>query len=415
MEGATVNTRTFSATCAGALALFLALLACTSLARAQKLIDKDLPPNHGKNDPYTLGDPEFMKTAGILSHGGFEFGDSNTTETDEFMATSDIRWLETEHFELGFALGPYAVPPKEKKELRLELDRLAQRLQGVTGKEKILDPWLRAHLFAMRLEDMYTNFLALIQTEQSVFPDGSKPWDRTGTYRGEGPHLGQKGKYEVLILPSEAAHVAYLNKNFGLLIKRTQRWNVIHRDTLTITLHVQQGSLKSDVALHSHLAFNTMDNFLTGLEHYTYDSPIWLREGLAHWAERRVSEKFNTFDGAEGSIPETSRKSDWAGATKKVIAGGDAPRMAKLIGMNGFGELTLDDHYAVWSMIDFLYQTQPAGLAQFILALKGRTDEEGKGDGSDMTSIHRNAFKEHLGMSYSEFDTAWAEWALATY
>lgn len=382
---------------------------------AQKLLDKDLPPNHAKNDPYTRGEAELMAAAGIVSHGGFEFGKSDTTEVDDFMATSDIRWLETAHFELGFALGPYKVTQKEKKAIFADLTRLAERLPTVNPKTKILDPWLRTHLFAMRLEAMYDDFLALVQLEDSVFPDGTKPWDRSGTYRGEGPYLGQKGKYEVLILPSEAASVAYLSENFGLQVKRTQRWNVVDRDTLTVTVHTQQGYLKADPALHGHLAFNMIQTFVNGLEHYTYDSPIWLREGLAHWAERRITEKFNTFDGAEGSVPEMTRKSDWKAAARKLVVAGEPPRMAALIRLNNYGQMTLDDHFATWSMIDFLYRTRREGLAKLILDLKGRNDEEGYGDGSNLPEAHRELFKEHLGMSYSQFDSAWAEWVLANY
>lgn len=398
-----------------ALGWFLVGTLFVSAPRAQKLLDKSLPANHAKNDPYTRGEPELMKAAGILSHGGFEFAESDTATVEKYLGTLDIRWLETEHFELGFALGPYKVPQKEKKFIRATLLRLQERLPDVNEKAKILDPWLRAHIYAMRLEDMYAQFLELIQVDQSVFPDGSKPWNRTGTYRGEGPHLGQKGKYEVFLLPNESVSVQFLNKNFGLQTKRSQRWNVVSRETLTLTVHTQQGSLKAEPALSGHVAFNMIQNLLDGLEHYSYDSPIWLKEGLAHWAERRVTTNFNTFDGAEGSMPETSRKSNWRAETKKIVQGKEASRMASLIRKNGYGELSLDDHFTVWSMIDFLHTTRPEKLAKFLQALKGRMDEEGYADSSDLPSYHREIFKEHLGMSYSEFDTAWSEWVLMTY
>ena len=41
-----------------ALGLFLACATLTLSASAQKLLNKDLPPNHPENDPYTRGDPE---------------------------------------------------------------------------------------------------------------------------------------------------------------------------------------------------------------------------------------------------------------------------------------------------------------------------------------------------------------------
>ena len=385
-------------------------------ASAQKRLNRDLPATDGANDPYTLGgDPERMAAAGIVSHGGFEFATTDTAGVDDHMATSEIRWLETEHFELGFALGPYRVPAKEKKTFLAELTRLAEQLPEVDPKAKVLDPWLRAHLYAMRMEEQYARFLELVQLEQAVFPDGSKPWNRQGTYRGEGPHLGQKGKYEVLILPSEAASVEFLRHFFGLSIKRTQRWNVVERDTLTVTIHLQQGSLKSDPALHGHVAFNLMHNFLDGFEHYSYDTPIWLHEGLAHWAERRVNPDHNSFDGSEGSVPQMSKEKDWAGKTRKLVSGGKAPRMAALMRLKNYGQMSLDDHFATWSMIDFLHQTRPEGLAGLIQGLKGRTNAEGFPDGSNLPDVHRGLFQEHLAMSYSAFDAAWTAWVSEAY
>jgi hypothetical protein len=125
--------------------------------------------------------------------------------------------------------------------------------------------------------------------------------------------------------------------------------------------------------------------------------------------------EFNPFDGSEGSVPEMSRKSDWEDAVRKLVAGGNPPRMAALIRLKSYGDMTLDDHFSTWSMIDFLYRTRRDGLAQFLQALKGRTNEEGFPDGSNLPDVHRDLFKEHLGMSYSQFDTAWSEWVLLNY
>ena len=397
------------------LLLMSALLMLILPAAAQKRLHKDLPINDARQDPYTRGEAELWEAAGIHSMGGFEFGNTDTAEVDSFMATSDILWIETEHFELGFALGPYKVNQKEKKKLVAELEKLSLKLPAVNPKAKILDPWLRTHLFAQRLEESYDDFLGLIQLEDSVFPDGTKLWDQTGTYHGEGPYLGQKGKYEVLILPSEASLASFLSNYYGLRIKKTQRWNIVPRDTLTLTIHIQQGYLKVDTALHGHVAFNMFINFFDGFEHYSYETPHWIREGLAHWAERRVSGKYNTFDGAEGSVPEMTRKSDWEVTTRKLVVSGKQPRMAALMRFKGYGDIELDEHFAIWSMIDYLYRTKPKELAGLIQGLNGRMGKDGSTGGENMSETHRELFKQQFGMSYAQFDTAWVEWVLATY
>ena len=40
---------------------------------------------------------------------------------------------------------------------------------------------------------------------------------------------------------------------------------------------------------------------------------------------------------------------------------------------------------------------------------------EGYPDGSNMEDLHREAFRECLGMGYAQFDIAWAEWVRANY
>ena len=395
------------------LVLLIALvLVAPAEARQRK---KDLLPNHPSLDPYTEGDPELMAAAGIVSLGGFEFTTTDTADVDAYMAVCDIKWIETEHFELGFALGSYKVSQKEKKKLVAELTRLSEMLPAVSSKKKILDPWLRAHLFAQRLEEIYDRFLEITQLQDTVFPDGSEPWTMQGRYMGEGPHLGQKGKYEVIIFPSKAASVSFLSHYFGLQIKKTQRWNVVERDTLTLCIHIQEGLLKVDTALHGHVAFNLAINMYDGLRHYSYDTPVWLREGLAHYMERRICQKYNTFDGSEGSIAEMTRKSDWEGQTRKLIMTGKQPRMAEMVRLKGYGELELRHHYATWSIVDYLHRSNPEGFGGFLQDLKGRTDAQGLPDGSEMPTVHREQFKKHLGMSYAQFDAAWVEWVKSNY
>ncbi len=391
---------------AGLLLLVAGLLSTLSLAQRKK----DVPHNDPSRDPYTHGDPEVWKKAGIVSMGGFEFGKSDTATVDDFMATSKILWLETEHFEIGFALGPYKVPQKEKKIYLAELTRLAEKLPEVNPKAKLLDPWLRLHLFGQRLEESYTEFLKLVYLEPWAFPGGDKPWNGTGEYMGEGPYLGQKGKYELLILPSEASSVSFLLESFGLGIKRTQRWNVVDRDTLTLTVHIQQGFLKADPALHGHVVFNMAHNFFDGLRHYSYDTPIWLHEGLAHSMERRINPKYNSFDGAEGSVPQMTRKDNWASEVLKLVRAGKQARMASLIRLKGYGDIDLPMHYTTWSMVEFLRETKPKPFGDFINALKSRVNEANIPDGSNMDEAHRELFKQHFGMNYAQFDKAWATW-----
>ena len=191
---------------AGALgATALAFLAANARAASQ---DKKRS-NDPSNCPWCKGDPDKMKAAGIVSHGGFGFGKSNTSKIDEFMATSDIKWIETDFFRIGFGLGEMKVKQGEKKKILAELTRLKKVLPDVKPDTGVLDPWLRLHLYAQRCHDQLSRFLDIIAGKDAKFSDGSGVWS-VGSYKGEGPYLGMKEKYEVMVLRNQAAHVDFL-------------------------------------------------------------------------------------------------------------------------------------------------------------------------------------------------------------
>ncbi len=387
---------------------FLAAALLAAPAAAQK---KNAP----QECPYCAGEPGRMEAAGVASHGGFEFGRGRTSDIDALLAMCDVRWIETEHFEIGFALGPHKVKQEEKGKIRAELTRLAESLPEVKPKTKTLDPWLRAHLYAQRVEDHWDRFLELMKIDEAAFPDGTQTWDMTGEFLGTGPYLGQQSKYEVLLLPSEAVSMLYLREQFGLIVRVSQRWNHMERETISLTAHAGQGQLRDDQALHGHLVFNLTINLLDGYKHYSYELPVWIREGLGHWMERELDPRFNTFNSAEGAVANMTRKTNWEPAVRKLIARGQTPRMAELIHLKGYGELELRHHYTTWSIVDWLVRTDPDGLACFVGDLTGLVNEHGIADGSNMPDAHRSAVKKCLGRSYAQLDAAWAEWAQANY
>jgi hypothetical protein len=390
----------------------IALLAAALLAPALGgRGEQELPPNDPSLCPWCHGDPALMAAAGIVSHGGFAFGNADTAAADRLLNWIEIVWIESAHFEIGVGLLPYKVRMDERDGIRAELARLAQALPEVSPKEKDLDPFLRAHLYAQRAEDQWRAFLELVRTDGSLFPDGTRPWDMTGTYWGEGRYLGMKGKYEILFVPNEETSVAYLRENFGLKHEVTQRWHSPAAGTLSLTIHLEQGQLRIDRALHGHLAFNLAHNFLDGYKHYSYETPIWLHEGLAHWMERRISPEHNTFDSSEGAVAVETRKSDWRAETLRLAAAGELPSFSALVRLRTFAELQLPDHFGTWSIVDHLITTDPEAFAGLINGLKGLWDlERGVTDGSKVPERQRELFKGLYGVTYFELDQRWRAW-----
>jgi len=391
------------------LLLLLALVLAAAPLAAQK--DK-LPRNAPTNCPWCHGDPELMRAAGIYSHGGFQFGSDDTAWVDKFFSSKEIYWIESEHYELGLCLQPYKVTNAEEiKKIRAELTELAEVLPDIDPKTRVLDPFLRAHLFAMRVEKMWDRFLELMQVQESTFPAGRSTWLLGTPYFGEGPYVGQKGKFELLVLPTASDQVTYLMKQFGLSVRRTQRWNVIDRSSLIVVTNLSENELTTDTQLHGHVVFNMSINMLDGYKHYSYDTPCWLREGLGHFMEREVTPRFNTFDASEGSTGVRVNKEDWDDETKKLIASGKAPRLAEMTALKTYAEFDLADHYACWSMTKFMVTTNPKGYACLNDKIHGRKRPDGMPDPEDMPGVQREAISECFGMSYIQFDEAWRAWA----
>ena len=370
------------------------------------------PRNAPENCPWCHGDPELMKAAGIASHGGFQFGTEDTAWADRFFGGKDLYWIESAHFELGLCVTAQKVDPDEAKKIRAELTELAAVLPDIDPKTRLLDPFLRAHLYALRAEKTWKRFLELMQVSESDFPDGRSVWLLGMPYWGEGPYVGQKGKFELLVLPTAQDQVAFLTKQFGLSIKRTQRWNVIERASLIVVTNLAENELNTDAKLHGHVVFNLAINLLDGFKHYAYDTPFWLCEGLGHFMEREVDPRFNTFDSSEGSVGVRVNKANWDVEVKQLIQSGKAPRLAEMVALKTYAEFELRHHYASWSMIKFMVTTNLPGFGCLNGKLHGRKTPQGMPDSEDIPGVHRDAISTCFGFTYPQFDEAWRAWAL---
>lgn len=390
--------------------LAAAVLCAGSLLEAQRPAT-DTAVNDPSNCPYCAGDPERMAAAGIVSHGGFDFGRTNTAGADELLADVDIYWIETAHFVLGLALEPYKIAADEKAKIRDELTRLSASLPAVQPRERVLDPWLRVHLYAQRLQDLWARIQGILQVTDADFPDGTKPWFLGEPYFGEGPHLGQRSKYEILILPDQRVQDVWLADQFGLETKSTQIWNIPERGALTVVMNGMDERLRRDGALHGHVAFNVTQNLIDGYKYYAYRTPVWLREGLAHALERELDPRFNSFSYSEGSLADKTRRSDWWAAVRKLVQTDEAPRIAELVHLHTPAQFELKHHFVSWSMTVFLLEHYPDGYACLTARLHGIKNAEGINDGSRMKDRHRDAFRECVGLDYAAFDAAWAAWA----
>lgn len=405
------------------LALFL-IAACVGGAApltAQKRKDK------WKVDPYTKNDPEKMAAAGYLNYGPFEFGslaadEVSSTDVAATLEYVDIIWMETAHFRIGVQLPQWSVPTEAatKKKLRAELTALKARLPKVNPKTRKLDPWLRAHLTAYRMEKLYSETMTLFGVTDESFPqDPDKvligPKD---SYMGYGPYLGMRDKFLLLVTEKESTHRQYLKKFVGRDTKFPQRWHFTDAGSLLFAVPTESDDfpLKHDTALHCALAFNVSQNLLDGFRHYSYDVPVWIKEGFGHWNSRRIDGKWPSFDQNEGSVADMKRLDKWRPYAKSLLSkkGKWAP-FPTVAGWRDFGAITFNDHVMVYSRMDYLMSLGPTRWQKFLRAVKGRVDDQWQPDQRDLVGATREGLKQAYGLTFLNFDDRWRAWVKETY
>lgn len=357
--------------------------------------------------PYCKNDPELLAAAGLVSHGPIELGPEGSENFAETFPASQWLFLESKHLRWASSLSSESVKTKDRERLEGELDRLRALFPEIPKKVKRLDPYLRIHLLAQRGEDFYARFQKLLGVTDADFPER-----RTveGPYMGDGLYLGERGKFEVMVHVSRATHKMFTSKYMGVAVTDSLRWHFDDAHKVIASIPAVDSDIRYDRFLHPHLVHNLAHNFLCAYKHWSYDPPIWLDEGLAHAMEQEIHHEFHTLDGEEGSMSDNKGPGDWDKELAKLERRGKLTTFAKLMRIQAFGELSLDDHVSAYGLVRFLIDEKPEEFAAFIGALKGLLDETGRPDGSDLLGVQRAQLKEIFGWTAAQLDAAWIEW-----
>jgi len=375
-------------------------------------------------DPYTLDNPIAREAAGVVSYGPFDFGDNHgTKKVREVLGGIEIQWIETAHFKIGSTLDSYKIPSSDRKQrdkLRDELKQLSELLPAVKYKRiKTIDPWLRLHLYAQRLEKMYRELSELLQVDDSSFPMAPGLKVR-GEYMGEGPFLGHRSKFGVLLLGKKSGVGRYLVRFCGKNNSLPQRFTFPGQDMMLFitSSEAAEGWLSDDTRLQTHVTFNVMHNLVDSYKHYNYALPVWIGEGIAHWYSRGIDPRFNNFSFVEETSAGLRKEWDWEPKVYKRVKNKIIPAASEIVNWSEFGNLKFTNHLAVWSLVDFLVEYDRNLLAEFI----GRIN--GKIPGVPITRIptteevldrQEEVFREVYGWTWDELDVAWHKWVLKNY
>lgn len=367
-------------------------------------------PQKPKSDvcPWCKNDAETMRKAGVVSHGPMPMGPWTSDVFTAKLPASQWIFLETAHLRWASSLPAVEVELADQARVQAELDRLRAVLPSVPAKVKKLDPWLRLHLFAMRGEEFYARFQALLKVTDADFPE-SRQFDKP--FMGDGKYLGEKEKFEVVLHNARATHDLFTQEFSGATVTGALRWHFPKVHKLVASIPCEDSDLRKDKTLFPHVVHNLSHLFFCAYKHFSYDPPTWIDEGLALAMEKEINPRCATNEGEEGSYVDRVAPPDWNVAVRDMIGRGKHKNAAELVYVKETGALGAEGLYTCWSMVRFLIEEHPDELARILGGIKGQLDAQGLPTGNDLPSLQRGLFKEHGGWTYAAFDEQWKAWA----
>ena len=412
----------------GALARWLvavALAAPLSTQAAGGVGAKAAPPgaasrhDAARSDPFTAGSPTLLSRAGYVSTGPFALGDDHDTRAvDAALGDARICWLETAHFRIGCALSPCAAPSgKDGDELEKELRALAQVLPKVDPKTRLLSTWLRTHVFAQRVEQLYAEFQRRLGVRDESFPRAA-PDTVDDEYMGEGPYLGQRGKFIVLLFDRASSFGRYVKTYAGRDQGFAIRHHFVKEDALLFATSEEfaQGRFRDDRSMHCHVVFNVVHNLLAGYRHFSHPVPPWFAEGFAQWHVRRLVPGFTNYTTLDEFSLDGRFAPRWDRAVRGLVDTGSFTPAKNVLAWTDYASMKFSDRMTIWSRVDYLLSLGDERLRIFLDTCK-RPFAAGVRFPSESELFVRQAeaLRAAWDLDASLFDQRWSAWVMQRY
>ncbi len=358
----------------------------------------------------------------IESHGDFRFARSDSKVVEEIFNGVDIYWIEGEHIKLGFADVTFLMWPTGSGrpggvESGDEPDKGSGPMRSLASGALAFEPFARAHAYLERAENLYIRMQEVLLVEDKDFPEVNEygvkaPSKIKGQgYMGEGPFLGQVGKYEVLLLPGQVEFDAYAKSDMGKLGDGTNLKRMEDTDAQSTSLHLMDGAMWDDDGVTGYMLHHLVHALLTGYKHDNYPTPPWIQEGLAHALERESSPQFTSFCGPAEVTASGSKVNNWTSEMNEILRKRKKPYLDSLLGKASVSSFTHEDHIMAWSMVRFLLDKHPDAFAAINADLHGIGEGKRRIGMPQVLVAQKDAFDEHLHMDYAEFDKQWSKWA----
>jgi hypothetical protein len=399
------------------------------LTRAQSREDEGREEAFERIDPYTKGESRALDRLGYVSFGPFPLAQGiKTSDVEETLGVTRVLWVETAHFKLGSTLRSYKLrgDSREEKKLKLELERLLARMDKPTPPQGKLDPWLRLHLFAQRLEEQYADFCTRFGVKDADFAEPSsnrgsaanaKPRPGEPGYMGEGPYLGQVMKFTVLLTEKSSSMARFAShwiKHAGsdsfrdclpggsmFLGTAAQTWKDYGYDL--------------DATLQCVVADDLAHNLLDGFRNAWFAVPVWFKEGLAYFYAREADQRFPVYaKGALRNLGDDSWK--WEPRLHGLVQNQIALSWKDMMAWQSRTDIRPQEHMIAWSRVAWLLSQKNADLHAYLM---GITDSALAVPEADRSRVRVEKETKALAAAFAktpeDLDQAWRRYVLATY
>jgi len=392
------------------LRVLLGLAPLLSPVRAQ---EDSKPEPFEAVDPYSRGERERLDRAGYVSLGPFPWCQGMTTDDlARELGGIPILWVETEHFRIGSTLSAYKVPSDRVEKKSLDAELAAIRTMFPESKPSLtkLDPWLRLHLYARRVEAVYDEFQRAFDLSDADF---GTPLPGAPTTLAPGPYLGMESKFTVLLCEKRSTLARFVRL----------AWNRDGHDPMRERLPgaslffglsaeaVRSWGRESDIAFHSQVAADVALNLVNGFRDRGTSAPVWFEYGWSHVQSRRIEERSTHY--ARGTDREGRDGWKWDARVQGLISNAFAPAFPELAALRRWDELSGPAHLAAWSKTTWMLTTfGPERMRKFLMAITDPVPALGEEErAAFLRERQLTALADVGGTPLEALEEAWRRWA----
>lgn len=360
----------------------------------------------------------------LAREGDFEWLEGEHGHTTATMRAleprTDFVCLETAHFRIASTLAAIKpTAPADRKRFQADLVELRRLGYEVGRTTDAVDSRTRAHVYALRLENLYRDSARRLGVTDDEFANSPRRRDDPG-YVGEGPHFGMRQRFLVMLCERETTLERYCATFVGRSVTHDGLRHFF-RDNGALffgaAVRGQHVSFESDQALHAAVVYSVTHALLDAFKYCWHETPFWLQEGFAHWQRRFVDADAELFTFLPNGLPERNRAIDWPTSVRRRVLLGNYTPLRDAI--HWLEDRTIDygDHLAIWSRVDFVLRKHPAAFGKLLRAIKG---PEPKGPSlspkpEQLVLRQIEALKSVFGWTPDEFDAAWCAFVKETY